>query len=137
MSKLNLVVKASGALLLWAMAAVALPAQTFTSLFSFDGANGYSPSVWLTQGTDGIFYGTTEYGGANDLSRGAAFNITPSGTLRTLYTLCSQTGVALTVSSQARGWCRARMGTIMGRPSLAAPSATVPSWARAAARFSK
>src|SRR5580658_8185531 len=94
MSKLDLMVKASGALLLWAMAAVALPAQTFTSLISFDGANGYSPSVGLTQGTDGNFYGTTEYGGANNLSRGVAFKITPSGTLTTLYTFCSKTDCA-------------------------------------------
>jgi hypothetical protein len=46
--------------LLCGLTAVALRAQTFTGLVTFDGSNGESPS-WsaLVQGTDSAFYGVT------------------------------------------------------------------------------
>jgi hypothetical protein len=47
-----------------AVAAIASPAQTFNSLFSFEGTNGTQPTAVLVQGTDGNFYGTTAYGGS-------------------------------------------------------------------------
>jgi hypothetical protein len=50
-------------LLLAATSAVAL-AQAFTTLVSFNGANGATPQAPLVLGTDGNFYGTTYYGGA-------------------------------------------------------------------------
>jgi uncharacterized repeat protein (TIGR03803 family) len=71
---------------LCATAAIALPAQTFTSLFAFSGRNGANPYGGLVQGTDGNFDGTTAFGGS-----GTVFKITPSGTLTTLYSFCSQT----------------------------------------------
>jgi uncharacterized repeat protein (TIGR03803 family) len=80
-------------LVLYATAAMALPAQTFTWLFSFDGTDGAGPWAGLAQGTDGDLYGTTEYGGANG-STGTIFKITPSGTLTTLHIFCSQSGCA-------------------------------------------
>ena len=41
-------------------AIIAAPAQTFTSLFSFDGSNGSAPHYgYLVQGIDGDFYGMT------------------------------------------------------------------------------
>ena len=87
-------------LVLCAMTAVALPAQTFTSLFSFDFADGYYPSAGLVQGTDGNFYGTTAYGGPNACNSGSGcgtvFKITSGGTLTTLYNLCSQGGTSCT-----------------------------------------
>ncbi len=65
---------------------------TLTTLYSFcpqphcvDGAN---PQAGLVQTTDGSFYGTTAGGGANN--SGTVFNITPSGTLTSLYSFCSQ-----------------------------------------------
>jgi uncharacterized repeat protein (TIGR03803 family) len=82
MRKLNWMTKACGVFLLWAMAAVALPAQTLTTLFSFDDADGDGPNGFV-QGSDGNFYGTTAGGGANDA--GTVFRITPGGTLTTLY----------------------------------------------------
>jgi uncharacterized repeat protein (TIGR03803 family) len=57
-------------------------AQTFTSLAGFDFTDGEAPS-WLVQGTNGNFYGTTQFGGAN--SWGEIFEVTPAGVLTTLY----------------------------------------------------
>jgi len=51
---------------LCATTAMALPAQTFTTLFSFDGADGSNPTAALVQATNGDFYGTMFYGGANN-----------------------------------------------------------------------
>jgi len=43
----------------------------------------------LIQGSDGSLYGTTQNGGAN--GTGTVFQITPTGTLNTLYSFCMQT----------------------------------------------
>ncbi|HEY6292396.1 MAG TPA: choice-of-anchor tandem repeat GloVer-containing protein [Terriglobia bacterium] len=71
---------------------------TLTTLYSFcsqsgctDGGQPYAP---LIHATDGNFYGTTEYGGANGPYDGTVFRITPTGTLNTLYSFCSQSGCA-------------------------------------------
>jgi len=77
---------------LCAATAMVLPAQTLTTLFSFDYANGAYPVAALVQGIDGSLYGTTSGGGANcaDIYEcGTAFQITPSGTLTTIYNFCS------------------------------------------------
>jgi uncharacterized repeat protein (TIGR03803 family) len=93
MAKLNWMTKACGVLLVWAAAAVALPAQSFITLVNFDYDNGASPAdVSLIQGLDGSFYGTTYYGGAH--GEGTVFNVAPDGTLTTLYSFCSQTNCA-------------------------------------------
>jgi uncharacterized repeat protein (TIGR03803 family) len=85
MGKLNWMTKACGIFLLWAMVAVTLPAQTFTSLFSFDGTNGSFPYAGLVQATNGKLYGTTFYGGANRKEYGTVFSITAGGMLTTLH----------------------------------------------------
>ena len=77
-------------LVLWTMMAMALPAQTFTNLHSFDGADGAQPGAALVQGADGNFYGTTTDGGSDSGYGGTVFKITPSGTLTTLYTFCAR-----------------------------------------------
>jgi uncharacterized repeat protein (TIGR03803 family) len=79
MSKLSWMAKTGGVFLLWAMAAIALPAQTFTTLLDFNGTNGQYPEAALVQGTEGSFYGTTLQGD------GTVFSITPNGTLTTLF----------------------------------------------------
>jgi uncharacterized repeat protein (TIGR03803 family) len=70
--------------------AMTAPAQTFTNLFTFDGANGSYPQPSpLVQGIDGNFYGTTSGGGLYDSCMygtcGTVFKITPDGTLITLH----------------------------------------------------
>ncbi len=75
------------------------PRGTFTRLYEFcsqqDCADGYAPVAGLVQASDGNFYGTTTYGGSGGYHNladyaGTIFRITPSGTLTTLYSFCSQ-----------------------------------------------
>ncbi len=54
--------------------------------------DGYKPVATLVQATNGYFYGTTTAGGANNA--GTIFRMTPSGTLTTLYSFCSQSACA-------------------------------------------
>lgn len=70
-------------------------AGAFTTLYSFCAqthcADGETPGA-LTLGNDGNFYGTTFVGGAN--GNGTVFQITPTGTLTTLHSFCSEGGCA-------------------------------------------
>lgn len=75
--------------LLCAGVAIALPAQTFNVLQSFNNTDGANPFPALVQATNGDLYGTT-YGGGANLS-GAIFKVTPAGALTTVYSFCSQT----------------------------------------------
>jgi uncharacterized repeat protein (TIGR03803 family) len=71
---------------------------TLTTLYSFcsqvsqgvcmDGAHPYAG---LIEGTNGNFYGTTNGGGGSSAS-GTVFEITPTGTLTTLYSFCAKSG---------------------------------------------
>ena len=63
---------------------------SFTTLRSFDGTDGRLSFAGLVQATNGNLYGTTYYGGTKD--SGNVFEITPGGTLTTLYSLCSKSG---------------------------------------------
>ena len=99
MSKLNWMTKACGVFLLWAAAAIALSAQTLTTLASFDRRDGETPDANLVQATDGNFYGTTFNGGTqNDMicsyGCGTIFKITPNGMLTSLHSFCSLSGCA-------------------------------------------
>jgi uncharacterized repeat protein (TIGR03803 family) len=69
------------------------PGGTVTTLFSFacSGSSGCRPQASLVQGSDGNFYGTTSQGGSGSNNAGAIYKITPSGTVTTLYSFCSQT----------------------------------------------
>ena len=59
------------------------PTGIFTTLVSFNGANGAFPfSSALVEGSDGNFYGTTQGGGSSQ--DGTVFKMTPAGVLSTL-----------------------------------------------------
>jgi uncharacterized repeat protein (TIGR03803 family) len=70
------------------------PSGTLTTLYSFCSQGGFNctdgadPLAGLVLATNGDFYGTTQYGGANCIANGGCgtvFSITPSGTLTTLH----------------------------------------------------
>jgi uncharacterized repeat protein (TIGR03803 family) len=125
MSKLNWVTKACGVFLFWATAALALPAQTFTTLADFDGTDGLEPGyVSLVQALDGNFYGTTLYGGAHVTGGygGTVFKVTPTGTLTTIYSFCALTNCADGNGPEA-GLTLGRDGTFYGTTSLGGTSA--------------
>jgi uncharacterized protein (TIGR03437 family) len=71
------------------------PSGAFTNLYSFGltptFSDGTTPSAALVQGSDGNLYGTTEYGGING-GDGTIFQITTSGTLKTIYTFTGSEG---------------------------------------------
>src|ERR1035437_9055776 len=80
LSRLNWGTRACAVLVLCATTAIALPAQTLTTLYSFCSQSGcpdgYYPEAGLVQATNGDLYGTTSgfpYG------YGTVFKITPGG----------------------------------------------------------
>jgi uncharacterized repeat protein (TIGR03803 family) len=69
------------------------PSGILTTLYSFCSQSGCADGEFpnpLIQATNGELYGTTGHGGA--YGAGTVFKITPSGTLTTLYSFCSQSG---------------------------------------------
>jgi uncharacterized repeat protein (TIGR03803 family) len=94
MGKLNWGKRAYGVLLLCVATAIASPAQTFKTLHSFDGTDGCCTHAGLVQATNGNLYGTTDAPSkaGSGATRGTVFEITPSGSLTTLYDFCSQSG---------------------------------------------
>ena len=67
------------------------PNGVFTTLHNFctqTGCPDGSGPMWLLQASDGNFYGVASDGGTND--GGTLFEMTPAGTLTTLYNFCSQ-----------------------------------------------
>jgi uncharacterized repeat protein (TIGR03803 family) len=70
------------------------PSGELTTLYSFcsqaNCADGEQPEAGLVQGTDGNFYGTTI--GLGVKNYGTVYQITPSGTLTTLYNFSSTDG---------------------------------------------
>ena len=87
LSKLNWGTRACAVLVLCATTAIALRAQTLTTLYSFCSQTGCpdgdGPHAGLVQATNGDLYGTTLSGGANCVPDGCGtvFKITPGGML--------------------------------------------------------
>ena len=97
MSKFSWGKAACAVFILCLATAIALPAQTFTTLFSFNGTDGANSYAGLVQATDGNLYGTTYNGGTSSAcgtSRGCGtvFKITPGGTLTTLHSFDATDG---------------------------------------------
>ncbi|HET9407005.1 MAG TPA: choice-of-anchor tandem repeat GloVer-containing protein [Candidatus Sulfotelmatobacter sp.] len=68
------------------------PQGALTTIYEFcsqsNCSDGRQPTAGLTLGTDGNFYGTTTFGGAN--GEGSVFRVTPQGVLKTLHSFCAQ-----------------------------------------------
>ncbi len=80
------------AMLVTLAAKVSTAQESFKTLVNFNGSDGNGPGQSpLTQGRNGTFYGTTEYGGAGSTCTtyedgcGTVFEITPAGALTTLH----------------------------------------------------
>jgi len=87
--------RAYALLLLFVTTAIALPAQTFRTLASFDGSNGANPLAPLVQGFDGKLYASTFNSLPNSVCSagcGTFFKITTGGVLTTLVTLAGTNG---------------------------------------------
>jgi uncharacterized repeat protein (TIGR03803 family) len=123
------IVNAYAVFVLCAATAISMPAQTLTTLHSFDGTDGFEPSAPLVQATNGDFYGTTNDGGANN-AFGTVFRITATGTLTTLYSFCPQ-GANCTDGyyPEASGLVQAANGDLYGTTELGGvvPPDTTPS----------
>lgn len=87
-----------------------VPAQTFTSLLSFDGSNGSFPQGSLVEGEDGNLYGTTPY---SNSGFGTVFVVTPTGELTTLYNFCTPSN-CIAGGAPYAGLIRARNGNFYG-----------------------
>jgi uncharacterized repeat protein (TIGR03803 family) len=73
------------------------PSGVLTTLFTFNGTNGYAPLGGLTQGSDGNFYGTTNEGGTTFVNAaspgdGTIFKMTSGGTLTSLVSFTGLNG---------------------------------------------
>jgi uncharacterized repeat protein (TIGR03803 family) len=84
-----------------------------TSLYSFtNGTDGSLPLAGLAQGTDGNFYGTTEFSGTNG-GGGTVFKISTNGVLTSLHSFDFNDG-AYPLAGLAQGSDGAFYGTTSG-----------------------
>ncbi len=105
--------RACAVFVLSATMAIALPAQTLNTLFSFDGTDGAGPGGWaLVQGTDGDLYGTTQGGGA--YNSGTVFKITTGGELKPIYSFCPSPQTGCPDGEDASGLVQATNGDFYG-----------------------
>lgn len=86
-------------------------AGELTTLHKFDGTDGAGPTGALIQASNGNLYGTTQNDGAN--GGGTVFQITPTGTFKTLYSFCAKTDCA-DGSSPYAGLIQATDGNLYG-----------------------
>ena len=67
-------------------------AQSFITMFFFDGTNGSDPGSQPIQGPDWNLYSTTFSGGGGTHNQGTIYGISPSGKLTAPYNVCAQAG---------------------------------------------
>ena len=112
------------AFLFCAVFVTASSAQTFTNLYSFDGAHGGSPGSVLVQGTNGNLYGTA---GGGRTGEGVIFEMTPEGTLSGLYSFCSLPSCADGAQPTA-GVMQGADGNFYGTTVYGGSGSKCPSW---------
>lgn len=67
------------------------PGGVLTTMHTFSGADGGNPLLnALRQASDGNFYGTTQFGGANATNGGVIFRMTPAGAYTKLHAFTGQ-----------------------------------------------
>jgi uncharacterized repeat protein (TIGR03803 family) len=102
------------------------PSGVLRTLHYFVGPDGAFPFGQLVLATDGNFYGTTVGGGANCAASGGCgtvFKITPSGSLTTLYSFCSQPN-CVDGDQPYGGLIQAPNGNLYGTTTLGGASAS-------------
>jgi uncharacterized repeat protein (TIGR03803 family) len=68
------------------------PAGTLTTLAVFCRLTGYRPNSTLVQAANGNFYSTTAAGGdSTQVDQGTVYEMTPTGSITSLYSFCLQT----------------------------------------------
>ncbi len=95
------------------------PAGTLTTIHSFCSQtphcfDGEYPYAGLVQAADGNLYGATTYGRIPTPDDGTIFGITPTGTLTTLYSLCTQTPRCIDGKYPYAGLLQATNGNFYG-----------------------
>jgi len=104
------------------------PSGTLTTLYAFCSqsgcADGAFPQAGLVQGTDGNFYGTTQYGGINNcyIGCGTVFKITPIGRLTTLHSFCPLGGDCTDGSNPVAGLVQGTDGNFYGTTANGGPN---------------
>jgi len=100
------------------------PTGQLTTLYKFQGSDGWWPGGGLLQGADGNFYGATFHGGAgnacNGQGCGTVFVITPAGKLTTLHSFALTDG-----TGPAAPLVQATDGNLYGTTGNGGPTAEV------------
>lgn len=105
-------------------------------------ADGESPGDGLIMGSDGNFYGTTEFGGTG-VNAGTIFRITPQGTLTTLFTLSNTNAdgkypvTTLLQATDGKFYGTTEEGGIIGRGTIFSLDAGLPRFVKTSPSFGK
>jgi uncharacterized repeat protein (TIGR03803 family) len=91
-NRLHALVTACCMFLLLTASAIVSPAQTFTTVHSFNGTDGNNSQASLLQATNGYFYGVTVHGGANN--DGTIFAMRSGGALMTIHSFNGTDGIS-------------------------------------------
>ena len=94
-----------------------------------------TPTGALVQGTNGIFYGTTQYGGTN--GNGTIFQVTLNGTFASVYSFSALSGALFNANSDGaspNGLTLGADGNFYGTTLAGGANGAKPPWPTSAAR---
>jgi uncharacterized repeat protein (TIGR03803 family) len=102
------------------------PAGNVTTLHSFNRTDGYVPGGGLIQGTDGLFYGATEFGGSGTTNPvGTVFRMNAAGAVETLHVF---TNALNSEYNPPAGVIRGTDGSLYGVTTLGGPGPLGLEW---------